>query len=154
MLFKKRGFQKCQNFHRKAPVWESLFNKVNDLRPVTLSKKRLQHRCFPVRFPKFLRVLISKNICERVLLARFVCIFKNKFLISDATKIVQRCIYHSDNYQNPRFFLLTKCGMVKLQALKTKYFTGKNLFLIIVRFKSSLFRKRTLRNSFFFHYFC
>ena len=135
-------------------MWESLLNKVSDLRPVTLSKKRLQHRCFPVRFPKFLRVLISKNICERVLLARFVCIFKNKFLISDAKKIVQSCIYHSDNYQIPPSFLLTKCGMGELQALKTKYFTGKNLFLIIVRFKSSLLRKRTLRNSFFFYYFC
>ena len=32
-----------------------LFNKVTGLRPATLLKKRLWHRCFPVNFVKFLR---------------------------------------------------------------------------------------------------
>ena len=32
-----------------------LFNKVAGLRPATLLKKRLGHRCFPVNFVKFLR---------------------------------------------------------------------------------------------------
>ena len=31
------------------------FNKVAGLRPATLLKKRLWHRCFPVDFVKFLR---------------------------------------------------------------------------------------------------
>ena len=31
-------------------------------------KIRLQHRCFPVNFAKFLRTPILKNICERLLL--------------------------------------------------------------------------------------
>ena len=31
-------------------------------------KKRLQHRCFPVKFAKFLRTIILKNIGERLLL--------------------------------------------------------------------------------------
>ena len=30
-------------------------------------KKELQHGCFPVNFGKFLRTLILKNICERLL---------------------------------------------------------------------------------------
>ena len=30
------------------------FNKVIDLRPVTLLKKILDHRCFPINFVKFL----------------------------------------------------------------------------------------------------
>ena len=34
---------------------ESLFNKVADLRPATLLKKRLWRTCFPVNFVKFLR---------------------------------------------------------------------------------------------------
>ena len=34
---------------------ESLFNKVAGLRPATLLKKRLWHRCFLVNFVKFLR---------------------------------------------------------------------------------------------------
>ena len=31
-------------------------------------KKRLQHRCFAVKFAKFLRAPILKNICKRLLL--------------------------------------------------------------------------------------
>ena len=31
-------------------------------------EKRLQHRCFPMKFPQFLRTTILKNICERLLL--------------------------------------------------------------------------------------
>ena len=31
------------------------FNKNADLRPTTLLKKRLWHRCFPVNFEKLLR---------------------------------------------------------------------------------------------------
>ena len=34
----------------------SLFNKVAGPRPVTLLKKRLCHRCFPMNFVKFLRI--------------------------------------------------------------------------------------------------
>ena len=35
---------------------ESLFNKVTELiRPAAVIKKRLQHRCFLVKFAKFLR---------------------------------------------------------------------------------------------------
>ena len=35
-----------------------------------LLEKRLQHRCFPVKFAKFLRATIFKNICERLLLTK------------------------------------------------------------------------------------
>ena len=31
-------------------------------------KKRLQHKCFPVKFPKLLRIPILRNICKRLLL--------------------------------------------------------------------------------------
>ena len=34
------------------------FNKLADLRPITLLKKRIWHRCFPVDFTKFLRTPI------------------------------------------------------------------------------------------------
>ena len=39
------------------------------LRPATLLKKRLQHRCFPVNIAKFLRTPTLKNICKRLLLS-------------------------------------------------------------------------------------
>ena len=38
---------------------ESLFNKAAGLRPATLLKKRLWHRCFPVNFAKFLGTPLS-----------------------------------------------------------------------------------------------
>ena len=36
-------------------------NKVAGLRPVTLLKERLWHRCFPVNFAKFLRTPFLRN---------------------------------------------------------------------------------------------
>ena len=46
-----RNFTKITGKH----LYQSLFfNKVTDLRPVTLLKKRHWHRCFPVNFAKFL----------------------------------------------------------------------------------------------------
>ena len=49
-------------------LFESLFDKVEGLQPCNFFKKRLQHRCFPVKFAKFLRTPILKNICKRPLL--------------------------------------------------------------------------------------
>ena len=57
------------NFTGKHLMLESLINKV-----VGFNKIRLQHRCFPVKFAKFLRAPILKNICKRLLLN--FCIFK------------------------------------------------------------------------------
>ena len=38
------------------------------LQACNVIKKRLLHRCFPVKFEKYLRSPILKNICERLLL--------------------------------------------------------------------------------------
>ena len=52
----KKGILKnLAKFSGKHLCWSLYFNKVAGLRPVTLLKKRLQHRCFPVNFAKFLR---------------------------------------------------------------------------------------------------
>ena len=45
---------------------ESLFNKVADLRPATLLKKRLWHKSFPVNFAKFLRTPFLQNTSGRL----------------------------------------------------------------------------------------
>ena len=37
------------------------FNNVAGLRPATLSKKRIWHKCFPVNFAKFLRTPFSRT---------------------------------------------------------------------------------------------
>ena len=52
---KKGVLKNFAKFTRKQ-LCQSLFsNKVAGLRPSTLLKKRLWHRCFPVNFEKFLR---------------------------------------------------------------------------------------------------
>ena len=43
------------NFTGKTPVLESLFKKVTDPQACNFIKKRFQHRCFPVKYAKFLR---------------------------------------------------------------------------------------------------
>ena len=53
---KKRYSQKFCEIYRETSMPESLFNKVAGLRPATLFKRRLWHRCFPLgdcfyRFP-------------------------------------------------------------------------------------------------------
>ena len=60
-----RNFAKFTGKH----LCQSLFfNKVAGLRPGTLLKKGLWHRCFPVNFAKFLRTLFLQNTSERLLL--------------------------------------------------------------------------------------
>ena len=47
----------------------TVFIKVRQLKACNFIKKRLQHRCFPMKFAKFLRAPpILKNINERLLL--------------------------------------------------------------------------------------
>ena len=52
---KKKVLRNFAKFTGK-PLCQRLFlNKVAGLRPATLVKKRLRHRCFPVNFAMFLR---------------------------------------------------------------------------------------------------
>ena len=60
--------QKFRKFHMKTSLLESLLNKVAGIQVCNFIKKRLQHRYFPVKFAKFLRTPILKNIWERLLL--------------------------------------------------------------------------------------
>ena len=48
--------------------YRSLFDKVAGLQTCNFNKKRLQYRCFPVNFAKFLGTSILKNIYKRLLL--------------------------------------------------------------------------------------
>ena len=41
----------------KTPVLEPLFNKVTGSQACNFVKKRFQHRCFPVKFGKFIEDL-------------------------------------------------------------------------------------------------
>ena len=49
-----------------------LFNEIADLNPCNFIKQSLQQRCFLMKFAKFLRTLILRNICERLFLLHFL----------------------------------------------------------------------------------
>ena len=55
MSGKKGVLENVTKFKRKHLRWSLFFNKVAGLKPVTQLKRRLQHKCFPVSFAKFLR---------------------------------------------------------------------------------------------------
>ena len=50
-------------------MFVSLFNKAAALHACNFTIKRVQHRHLPVKFVKFVRTPILKNICERLLLS-------------------------------------------------------------------------------------
>ena len=52
--------QKFCKIYKKTPVSQPR-NKVAGLRPVTLLKKRLWHRCFPVNFQKFVTFFLRST---------------------------------------------------------------------------------------------
>ena len=66
MFFKKKGALK--NFAIFTGEHLSLFNKIAASKACNFIKKKLKHRCFLVLTAKFLRKLILKNTCERLLL--------------------------------------------------------------------------------------
>ena len=58
---KKGVLRNFTKFTGKHLCQSLFFNKVAGLRPATLLKKRLWHRCFPVNFVKFLRTPFLQN---------------------------------------------------------------------------------------------
>ena len=55
MFCRKGVLRHFTKFTEKHLCQSLFFNKVAGLRPTTLLKRRLQHKCFPVNFQKFLR---------------------------------------------------------------------------------------------------
>ena len=72
------------------PVLKSIFNKVTGSQACNFIKKRLQHRCFPDKFSKFLRTprwLLLKQLPQKISSAvvfthdvAFPCLFKSRVL--------------------------------------------------------------------------
>ena len=68
-VFCKKGvLRNFTKFTGKHLCQSLFFNKVAGLRPETLLKKRLLHRCFPLNFGKFLRTPYLHNTSRRLLL--------------------------------------------------------------------------------------
>ena len=62
-FFEIGALKNFASFIVKYRCWSLFLIKLQAFRP-----KRFQHRCFPVKFAKFLRKQIMKNIYERLLL--------------------------------------------------------------------------------------
>ena len=81
---KKGVLKKFHKIHLKTPVSESLFNRLSGLRPASLLKKRLQHRCFQVNFAKFLRTpfLHNTSVISLSFISQrsFIYLFKPSFV--------------------------------------------------------------------------
>ena len=79
MFCKKGVLRNFAKFTGKHLCQSLSFNKVAGLRPVTLLKKRLWHRCFPVNFVKYLRTpFFTEHL--RWLLLKFYNNYYNIFL--------------------------------------------------------------------------
>ena len=68
VLWKKVFLEISQNSQENTCPRVSFFNKVVGLRPAILLNKRVWHRCFPVKFVKFLRTPFLQNTSRRLLL--------------------------------------------------------------------------------------
>ena len=84
-----RCLQNFFKFHRKAPVLESLFTKGAGLTICNFIKKRLQYRCFPMKFDfeKFLRTPFFTGDL-RLLLFCGICITKHVSFIKSVFRMI------------------------------------------------------------------
>ena len=83
------NFEKFTGNH----LCQSLFlNKVAGLRPATLLKMKLWHKCFPVSFAKFLRIPFSHNTCGRLLLDRIKRNWQNELRMCLTSKYRNKLI--------------------------------------------------------------
>ena len=107
-------------FFWKHLYW-SLFNKVSDLRPTTLLKKRLQERCFQVNFVKLLRTTFLWNTFQQQLLLvihltvsfckEVLYIISNLLLLEKSTKTHNSAVFSFCKYL--LYFILWMCFVDK-----------------------------------------
>ena len=131
---KKIYSSKFIKFHRKTLASECLFNKVACLNACNFIKKRLWHRCFPVKFVKFSRTPILKNICERLLLHHGysrLATFNRSFWKLHISNYVKLLCTSFSYFRLFAVSLVSSLFLVSLQlsSLYTYFFCGCGLWL-------------------------
>ena len=91
---KKGVLRNFTKFTGKHLCQSLFFNKVAGLRPATLLKKRLWHRCFPVNFVKFLRTPFLQNTSGRLLLGLPENISKTSFDVDIFASQINLASFH------------------------------------------------------------
>ena len=74
LFYKKRVRKKFQNSQKNTRVGSLFLNKVAGLRAAYLFKKRLQHKCFPVKYVKFVRTYFFTEHLRSLLLKLIVAV--------------------------------------------------------------------------------
>ena len=124
MLCKNSVLRIFAKFTGKHLYQSLFFNKVAGLRPATLSKKRLWHRCFPLNFAKFLRTPFFTEH-TRWLLLFFSLLLPNLYSLRCETKFLIWVVFviqlyliwkKRHKYYNCFFYL----QLIDLKMLKNK----------------------------------
>ena len=98
IVLKSRCSEKFHKFHWKTTALVFLFNKAEGPQPCNFIEKRLQHKCFPVKFVKFFRASFSTVHLEYVLfkISSDKNLFKDLLAISCTSKSLITCYIHND----------------------------------------------------------
>ena len=114
---------------------ETLFNKVRGLKVCSFIKKRLQHRCFPVKYAKFWRtpffyrtlpVAASDGLPNRRIFEIFSEGFKNSCFQKKVSKRIH--IFFLQSFYNPKYRLNLKIEIVQIFKISSRHL----LYLLIV----------------------
>ena len=124
---RKDVFKNFAKFTGKHLCQSHFFNKVVGLRPATLWKKRLWHRCFPGNFERFFRMLFLQNTYGRLPLYIYkwlpwfwqITIHKGSN-IQNVGQIAMKFLYH---FKKKLYFNLCKWKYMKHYFILT---TSKN----------------------------
>ena len=108
---KKDAFKNFIKFIGKYLCWSLFFNK---LRPATLLKKRLKHRCFPVNFVTFLRTPFLQNTYSWLLLYKPPS--QNQMSFTNEIKLTLNLF--NSSYENFFCYVILSCHQ-KIQITKT-----------------------------------
>ena len=106
MFCKKGVLRNFAKFTRKHLRQSIFFNKVADLRPATLLKKRLWHRCFPADFAKFLRTSFLTEH-RRWLLLFFIYSSSCFYLKGSINLSITKIVLAKKDYLRPLKYFVT-----------------------------------------------
>ena len=86
-------FEKFHKLHRKAPVLEIFFKQSCRSSVCKLFRKRMQNKCFPVKFVKLLRTPTLKNINKQLLLevVSKKAVLKNFAVFTGGKQLMIKC---------------------------------------------------------------
>ena len=119
---KKGVLRNFAKFTGKHLCQRHFLNKVADLRPATLLKKRLWHRCSPVNFAEFLGAPFLQNTWRKLL-----------FMFRKPTEITSVLYdkvagFYSSFYENLLYWATTNWQFWRLPEICLDRVTGKRIW--------------------------